>query len=179
MKRFGVATIIGIWLILLSGIVFAEGTDQDDSGQAIEQGQQGQGAQKMSVDTYIELMRTDLRAQKKAAVSKAMELTPEQEKAFWPIYNDYEHDMIKLTDVGIGIVKDYAKVYQNMTDEAAKDLIDRTFKNQDNKLKLKKTYAKKFEKALSPRIAARFLQVDGVLTKMIELQIDSQIPLIK
>ena len=177
MKKLGMAAVIGVWLILSSGLVFAEGQCQDDSAQAIEQGQPG--IQQMSVDTYVELMRTDLRAQKKAAVSKAMELTPEQEKAFWPIYNDYEHDFVKLTDVGIGIVKDYAKVYQNMTDAAAKDLMDRAFQNQGDKLKLKKTYAKKIEKALSPRIAARFFQADSTLTKMIELQIDSQIPLIK
>lgn len=178
MKRLAMAAAI-LWAVLIvsGGLVFAEGSGQDDPEQAVEQGQPG--VQKMSLDTYIELMRTDLRAQKKAAVSKAMELTPEQEKVFWPIYNDYEHDFVKLTDVGMGIVKDYSKVYLNMTDAAAKDIMDRFLQNQSDKLKLRKTYARKLEKALSARIAARFLQADAVLTKMIELQIDSQIPLIK
>ncbi len=177
MKRLGMAAILGAWLILSGSPVFAEEQCQEGSDQAIEQGQPG--VHKMSLNTYIELMRTDLRAQKKAAVSKAMELTPEQEKVFWPIYNDYEHDMVKLTDVSIGIVKDYSKVFQNMTDEAAKDIMERSLKNQGDKLKLRKTYGKKIEKAMSARIAARFLQADAILAKMIELQIESQLPLIK
>lgn len=176
MKRFGIAAVLGALIIFCSGPVCADQPDQDGSDQSVEQAQPGPG---MSFDTYVELLRTNLRAQKKEIISKAMELSPDQEKVFWPIYNDYEHDMIKLTDVGIGIVKDYSKNYQSMTDAVAKDLMNRTLDNQNSKLKLKKAYAKKFEKALSARIAARFLQADSTVTKMIELQIDSRLPLIK
>jgi hypothetical protein len=95
------------------------------------------------------------------------------------VYNDYEHDLAKLTDRGVDIVMDYAKNYQNMTDEMARELMDRTLDNQAEKLKLRKEYAKKMEKALSAKVAARFLQIDAVVNKMIELQIDSKLPLIK
>jgi hypothetical protein len=178
MKRFGMAVALGALMVLCSGLVFADGAGQDDQGAAIDQGQASVDG-KMSFDTYVELLRTDIRGQKKAVISKAMALTPEQEKVFWPIYNDYEHDLGKLTDVSIGIVKDYAANFQSMTDATASDLMNRALQNQGDKLKLKKTYGRKLEKALSAKIAARFLQADGMVNKMIELQIDAKLPLIK
>jgi hypothetical protein len=176
MKKLGMAVMLGAWLLLCSGLAFADGDVQGDQGAGIDQ---GQGDGKMSFDTYVELLRTDLRAQKKAVISKSMEFTPDQEKVFWPIYNDYEHDLGKLTDVAINIVKDYAANFQNMTDAKAHDLMTSTLKNQSAKLDLRKAYGKKIEKALSSRIAARFLQVEGMVNRMVEIQIDSKLPLIK
>ncbi len=74
---------------------------------------------------------------------------------------------------------EYAKHYENMTDETAKDIMDRTLANQTEKIKLRKEYAQKMERALSARGAARFFQIDAVVKKMVELQIDSKLPLIK
>jgi hypothetical protein len=178
MKRVVLAVLVGSWLVMCGGLAFADGDEQGGGDAGIGQGQ-APGAGNMSFDTYVELLRTDLRAQKKQVVSKAMALTPDQEKLFWPIYNDYEHDLAKLTDESVAIVKDYAKSFQSMTDAVARDLMNRTLKNQARKLDLKKAYGRKLEKALSAKIAARFLQVDGIVTKMIELQIDSKLPLVK
>ena len=124
-------------------------------------------------------MRTNLRAQKKQILSQSMGLDEAQEKVFWPIYNDYEHDFSKLTDRGVDIVMEYAKHYENMSDETARDIMDRTLANQAEKIKLRKEYAQKMERAMSARVAARFLQIDAVVNKMVELQIDSKLPLIK
>jgi hypothetical protein len=175
MKKVYLVLIIGAALICCGVPAFADDAAQGGQGPAVGQDE----GKQMSFDTYVELLRTDLRAGKKAVISKSMELTPEQEKVFWPIYNDYEHDMGKLTDVGVLIVKDYAKNFQNMTDAAASDLMNRTLKNQEAKLKLRKLYGKKMEKALSSRIAARFLQVEGMVNKIVELQIDAKLPLLK
>jgi hypothetical protein len=177
MKKFGLGLMIGALLILCGGFAYADDAVAVDQGDGVKQ-DAGDGKQ-MSFDTYVELLRTDLRAGKKEVLSKSMELTPEQEKVFWPIYNDYEHDMGKLTDVSVLIIKDYAKNFKNMTDAVASDLMKRSFKNQNDKLKLRSLYGKKLEKALGARIAARFLQVDGMLNKIVELQIDAKLPLLK
>ncbi len=174
MKKIGLVVLIGACMLWMAGPVSAQQPEQDE-----EQGQVVPDGQNMDVKTYIELMRTDLRTQKKQILSQSMGLDEAQAKAFWPVYNDYEHDLAKLTDRGVDIVMDYAKNYQNMTDEMARELMDRTLDNQAEKLKLRKEYAKKMEKALSAKVAARFLQIDAVVNKMIELQIDSKLPLIK
>lgn len=176
MKRISMVVLFGVWVVLCGGFALAAGEEGGDQGGAAVQ---GPGGGNMSFDTYVELLRTDLRAKKKGVVSKAMMLTAEQEKVFWPIYNDYEHDLGKLTDVGIAIVKDYSQNFQNMTDEKARDLMTRTLDNQAGKIRLRKTYGRKLEKALNAKLAARFLQVDGTVNRMVELQIDSKLPIIK
>ncbi|HPI92341.1 MAG TPA: hypothetical protein PLT09_05200 [Deltaproteobacteria bacterium] len=176
MKRIGTVVFIGAWILVLAFFAFAQQPDQADpelSQVILPDGQD------MNIKTYIELMRTNLRAQKKQIVSRSMGLDEMQTKAFWPLYDDYEHDLAKLTDRGVDILMDYAKNYETMTDETASDIMNRTLDNQDEKLKLRRAYAKKMEDALSAKVAARFLQVDAVVNKMIELQIDSKLPLVK
>ncbi len=182
MKRLGMVVICTAWIVFLNGPVFAQQPDPEGSAPSIGQDDTLSPApdeQNMNIKTYVELMRTNLRAQKKQILSDSMELDEAQSKVFWPIYNDYEHDLSKLTDKGLGIINDYAKNYQNVSEKTAKELMNRALDLQTEKLKLRKAYAKKMEKALSAKVAARFLQVDAVVNKMIELQIDSKLPLIK
>ena len=50
---------------------------------------------------------------------------------------------------------------------------------QDDKLKLRKSYFKKIEKALSTGVAARFIQVDHQLGLFVDLEIAADMPLIE
>ena len=51
------------------------------------------GAQDKPADT-MESLREQARADKKAVVAKALNLTEGEAKAFWPVYNAYQSDMI-------------------------------------------------------------------------------------
>ena len=55
-------------------------------------------SQVLNTQTYIELLRTDLNAQKRQIISETMQLDDKQARIFWPIYNDYEADLDKLAD---------------------------------------------------------------------------------
>lgn len=169
----------GVLILMMTGTVYAQESDQNNPDMGVEQGQAMPGGQNIDAKTYIELMKTNVKGQKKQIHIQSMELNAEQAKIFWPIYDDYDHDLDKLNDKMIEIIMDYSKSYQNMTDKVAHDLMTRSLENQEQKLKLKKAYANKLEKVLSAKVAARFFQVDGVINKMIELQIDSNLPLIK
>ena len=127
----------------------------------------------------IELLRSDLRTQKKAIITQAMQLTETQSEAFWPVYNDYEAELIKLNDTRLALIKDYASNYSTMTDPVAKDLIKRSFAWQEGSTKLLKKYYGKMEKALSPIVAARWVQAEHAINSMIDLQVASEIPLIQ
>jgi hypothetical protein len=50
---------------------------------------------------------------------------------------------------------------------------------EKRRTKLKKKYFKKFEKALSAVVAAKFVQVENQINLLIDLQIASELPLIK
>jgi len=132
------------------------------------------------VDLYLELLKSDMRTEKVAIITEAMQLTDKESSVFWPVQREYELELSKLMDYDYEIILDYSKHYENLTDEKAGDLADRVFVLEKKRLKLKKKYFKKFEKALSTTIAAKFmLQVEDQINLLIDLQIASELPLIK
>ena len=46
----------------------------------------------------MEILREKARADKKLVVATALALTEGEAKAFWPVYNDYQSDMISHYD---------------------------------------------------------------------------------
>ena len=135
--------------------------------------------QEVSVDSYIELLRSDLRTQHAAIITQAMQFTEEEAAAFWPVYREYEADLRKLNDEKLLLIKDYLRNYHQMTDEKAKQLADRWFKWEKTSANFKKKYFKKFQKALPPITMARFMQVEYRILMLVDLQIASELPLIK
>jgi hypothetical protein len=127
----------------------------------------------------IELLRADLRAQKTAIVAQVMRLSEEQAEIFWPIYREYEAEFVKLNDERVSLVKDYAASYDSMTDVTAKKLVDRGFKLQEARTRTLKKYVGKMGKALDPKTAARWAQVEYALGSAIDLQIASELPLLR
>jgi hypothetical protein len=126
-----------------------------------------------------ELLRADLRANKTALITKAMQLDDAQSELFWPIYREYEAEVITLNDELLALIKDYAANYTSMTDETAKDLLKRAFKIRETRTSLLKKYSGKVEKTLNPRIAARWVQCEHVIQAAIDLQMADELPLMK
>jgi hypothetical protein len=127
----------------------------------------------------IEIMRSDLRTQKTAIVTQAMQMTEAQSELFWPVYKEYEAEMVKLNDQRLTLIKDYAASYDSMGEETAKDLIKRSFKLQESRTKLLKKYVDKMGKAVDMKTAARWAQVEHALMSAIDLQIGAELPLMK
>jgi hypothetical protein len=131
------------------------------------------------VDSFVELLRSDVKTNKKAIIAAAMEFTDAQAAVFWPIYRNYEFELDKLGDARFTMIKNYADNYANMTNEKDKELIETAFKLQEERLKLRKKYFGEFSKALSPAMAAKFIQVENQIHLVIDLQIASELPLIE
>lgn len=130
-------------------------------------------------EAYIELLRSDVKTQKVAIITEAMQFTNEEGNAFWPIYREYEVDFAKIGDARIVLIKDYAQNYETMTDEKAKELVQRGLKLEERRTKLKKKYFRKFDKVLSSKTVAKFFQLENQINLLIDLQIASELPLIK
>ena len=130
-------------------------------------------------DSYIELLRSDLRADKVAILTAAMELDDSDSETFWSIYHEYENDLRQLEDRRLSAIKSYAASYPDTSDEQAEQLMDDWFGIQSDRLKLKKKIGKHLSKNLSPTVAVRFLQVENTLGLLIDLQLASEIPLIE
>lgn len=136
-------------------------------------------AQDTTQEAYLELLKSDLRTEKVAVITEGMELTDAQSAVFWPIYRKYDAELTLLNDKRIEVIKDYAKSYDQMTDAKAKELTDRTFDFYEKRLKLQKKSYKEFSKALSPVLAAKYMQIERSINTLMDFQIMSQIPLAK
>jgi hypothetical protein len=131
-----------------------------------------------SYDRYIELLRSDIQTQKVALLTEALELTDEQGSAFWPIYREYDTKLAAISDRYIALIKDFADSFETMTDEKAKELAETSIKIEEDRIKLRKDYFKKFNKDVDSRTAARWLQLERTITNLILLQVQTELPLI-
>ncbi len=131
------------------------------------------------IEAYIEMLRSDIKTQKVAVITETMRFTDEGSAAFWPIHREYELELGKIIDDRIELIKDYAQNFDNLTNEKAKELARTVFDLEKRRTKLKKKYFKRIEKALSAVVAAKFIQVENQINLLIDLQIASELPLIK
>jgi hypothetical protein len=131
------------------------------------------------MQSYEEVLRADLRAKHAEVIGKAMGLSGKEAEAFWPIFEDYQKDLKKLNDEKLNILKEYYRIYENLTEEKAYELAERVLDYEAGRVKLKRYYFKKFSKALSPKTAAKFFQVENQIQALVDLQIASELPLVK
>ena len=130
-----------------------------------------------SVDSYIESLRADTRADKVAIITDAMQLNDQDAKIFWPVYRKYEADLMKVNDQRVAAIKSYADKFDTMTDADAKALIDQTLDFESRRTDVKKKYAKEFQKAgLSSLTTAKFLQLEHRLDLIIDIEIAADLP---
>ena len=130
------------------------------------------------MEKYVELMRSDLRNGKTELLTHALNLSDTDGQKFWPIQREYETELAKVGDQRIQLLKDYAAAYDSMSPETAKSLVDRAFKLESTRLSVLKKYTDKISKAVSPRIAARFAQVEAVVNSLIDLKLRAETPLV-
>jgi hypothetical protein len=135
-------------------------------------------ARQQNIDEYIRLMRSDVRQQKTEMMGVMMALSAADAAKFWPIYNEYDAELMKLNDQRVENIKEYARTYNQMTDEKADELIKNamTYQNQRSEL-LAKTYDR-IKAAVGAITAARFVQVEHQLLLIIDLQIASELPVV-
>lgn len=128
---------------------------------------------------YIEIVRDVLKTEKKAAIAEVMELSDTESGAFWALYNEYNSELSKVQDLRIATIKDFAANYENMTNEKADELWKNSLVFQQNLLKLKKSYYKKFKKIIPSGKAVQYFQVENKIEALVNANLALEIPLIE
>jgi hypothetical protein len=136
-------------------------------------------SQDLNIRAYIELLRSDLRGQKVAVISEVMSFTEDEAVKFWPIYQEYQAEIAKMTDRKLAGIKDYADNYEKMTQEKAKELTDLALQWESDRVVVKKKYVDRMRQALSSKTAGRFLQVENQIQFLMDLQIASSLPVVQ
>ena len=132
-----------------------------------------------NVDDFIQLLKSNVQSDKISIITQVMNFTDEQSNLFWPIYNEYSNELSNLSDKRIANIKDFAMNYDSLTNEKADQLINNAFDFQDDRLSLNEKYYNKFADALGAIVAAKYMQLENQIQLIIDLQINSNLPLAK
>ena len=130
-----------------------------------------------SPDGFVDLLRKDIRSQKKQIIAENMELSDAEAEKFWPVYDQYAAELSKIYDVKIALLKDYADNYSTMTGEQAESYIRKRAEVEQSIMQLRLKYMPAFRRVLSGRETALFYQLDWRLGLAIDVQL-IQVPLI-
>src|SRR5258705_8332498 len=74
------------------------------------------GDKELNLSAYGELLRADIQVQKVAIVTQVMDMSDDEGTKFWPLYRQYQTELMALNDIKLGVIRDYAKNYDNLTD---------------------------------------------------------------
>ena len=132
-----------------------------------------------SENDYLEIARDVLKVEKKAAIADVMDLSETESQPFWNLYNEYQGKLYTVHNKRIDGIKDFAKNYENMTDEKAEELWMNYMGYQSELLKLKKGYYKKFKKILPTGKAVRFFQAENKIETLVNAELALEIPMIE
>ena len=133
----------------------------------------------LNLAAYAELLRSDVRTQKVAILTQLMDLSEAEDKAFWPLYRDYDAEMAKLGDERVALIADYARNYASLTDEVAATLAAKALDLEARRQAVKARHYERIKGALSPRVALRFLQIEQQLLLIVDLQISAALPIVQ
>jgi hypothetical protein len=165
--------VVGVLLFMGKVSMFGQ-APQKPAAQSAAAGEQPTGIS----DKDIEMLRSDLRSQRKDVTAQNMKLTPDEATRFWPIFDQYRLEAIKPNDERWAVFKDYAANYSTMTDEQAHDYVKRSTAVDQQLLALRMKYVPLFEKVISAKKTALWFQIDRHIDLLINLQLATQIPMV-
>ena len=162
--------------ILVLAVLLVATPGQAQPAQTAPQPSEGREA---NLRTYVELMRSDIRTQKVAIITEMMEFTEAEDKAFWPIYREYETELAAINDERLAMIAEYAKGYNQMSDGLADKLVAKALELNTRRNALQAKYYDRFKAALRPVKAARYMQVEHQILLLLDLQIAASLPVIQ
>jgi len=126
----------------------------------------------------IEVVRSIAEAERKAIVADNMHMTLAEAEKFWPIYNEYREEARKVGDKRVKVIRDLANEFDTLDDERAEEMLREVLDFQADRVKLRKSYVRKFKKAIPAKKTVRFFQIDSKLDTVIDFALAQEVPLV-
>jgi len=130
-------------------------------------------------DEDIQVMRKDIRSRRKQLIAANMKLTDAEAERFWPVYEQYVSELVKMNGTKYALIKEYVQSGGSLTDPEAESAIKQWVDVDESVAQLRRKYIPNFRKVLSPKNTALFYQLDRHVQLMIDLQLASLLPLIE
>lgn len=127
----------------------------------------------------MDLLRKDLRSQRKQIIAANLQLTDTEATKFWPVYDQYTTELISINDRKFALIQEYADNWGKLTNEQSLSFIQQWLDLDIEIAQLRQKYVPIVTKILEGRKTATFFQLDRRIAMMIELQVSSQMPLVQ
>jgi hypothetical protein len=129
----------------------------------------------------MQILAEKVKADKKLVVAANMQLTEDEAKGFWPVYEAYQKDLQAINQRLVGAIRNYADAYNKgpVSDETAKQLINEAIAIEDAEVKLKRSYVPKLEKVIPGMKVARYIQIENKIRAVAKYELAAQIPLVE
>ena len=135
--------------------------------------------EELNIRSYIELLRKDVKKSRAEIMAMVMRLDADEAAKFWPIYKEFQTEYSLLGDRIVALVREYADRYDNMSNETADRLANQALNIERERNSLKKKFYDRVKEGLGAVTAARFLQVENQLERLVDLQVAAQLPVIR
>jgi hypothetical protein len=109
----------------------------------------------LATATYAQNNKKDeIEALKVAFITKRLNLSPDEARVFWPVYNQYQNEIQALRKKNRIELKDAKENFESLSDKDIEKLIDNEIVFKQNELDLLKKYQPQLKKTLSIRKVA-------------------------
>lgn len=126
----------------------------------------------------LDLLRQDLRSMKKQLIAQNLKLSDTEATKFWPVYDKYTAELVKLNDKKYALIQSYADQWATMTDQQALSFADKWIEMDTLISQLRHKYVPIVSQVLTGRNTATFFQLDRRISMMIDLQLASKMPVV-
>ncbi len=126
----------------------------------------------------MQIVREKIQADKKLFVASNMNLTENEAKAFWGVYDSYQKDLMALNERAFKNIGDYATNMDKMTDDIAKKVVNEYLAVEGERQKLRQSYLPEFAKILPNKKVMRYYQLENKIMAVINYDAAKKIPLV-
>jgi Spy/CpxP family protein refolding chaperone len=123
--------------------------------------------------------RLKIQADKKGIVDRAMKLTPEQAKKFWPLYDSFQQELEKPRREYSRAVLDYVAAGDSLSDANARRLAEQALAATVDEARLREKHFKKLLGVLPAKTAARYAQVENKIEAVLRYETAAAVPLVQ
>lgn len=128
---------------------------------------------------WSDLLKRNVQKESKKLIELNLELTNQQAKVFWPIYEEYDAALLEVTNERLKNISDYMLNYKDLNNSKAESLLRKALELDQKKINIQTEYYNKLISVLPPTVVGKFFQLDQYIELLIQLQRSENIPLIQ
>jgi hypothetical protein len=121
-----------------------------------------------------------IQADRKGIIAKSMDLTPDEAKKFWPLYEQFERELaVPQASLNRAVLDYIAAEGRTLTDANAKRITEQMLAAVRDEARLHDKHYRQLIKVLPARKATRYMQIENKMQAVVRYEAAKAIPLVQ